>query len=504
MSWFEVDNRGFALQAAERGADRVALEIVSNSLDEFKNGCTEIDVRLSRIPGSNYVDFECVDDAPNGFHNLGDAYTLFSESTKRNDPEMRGQFCIGEKWFVALCLSARIESTKGSVIFRQGGTRHHGAKKRDVGTKVSGRLKMTLREQAAFEASLRQVISDDDLELKYNGERIFCPNFLRESAVVLPTLVPDRDGVMRPTKRTTTIEVFSADEEEGNGSPPMLFEMGIPVVEIATRWHVNVCQRVPLGRDRDNVTPYFRRQLLLAVAEMMHDDLTAEDATSWCNEPLGNAKISKQAAEAIVTARYGKKRATYDPSDREANVKAVSMDATLLIGRQLTGSQWNTVRRYDLSKPTGQIEAYKTDHSRPTAEPGEDGVTEEHYTREELTAGMKATAWLAQRWARMALDVTDLEVLFVKKWPSQLGSMAWWHGSKPSTSAVLTFSTKVCGGKAWFDLADTALPSDDVRALLIHELAHHLVDSHNQPEGGTYFYDACCTVGARVSRWISR
>ena len=57
------------------------------------------------------------DNSPVGFRDLSHAYTIFAESYKRGNPELRGQFNFGEKLFLSLCRTATISTTTGTVTF---------------------------------------------------------------------------------------------------------------------------------------------------------------------------------------------------------------------------------------------------------------------------------------------------------------------------------------------------------------------------------------------------
>ncbi len=69
------------------------------------------------VPGQGFADLTVEDDAPEGFTDLTHAYTLFAPSTKRANPEQRGQFNLGEKLVLAVCEQASICTTKGTVVF---------------------------------------------------------------------------------------------------------------------------------------------------------------------------------------------------------------------------------------------------------------------------------------------------------------------------------------------------------------------------------------------------
>ena len=92
--------------------------------------------------------------------------------------------------------------------------------------------------------------------------------------VTLPTLIADKEGVMKPTSRKTAVRLY----EPAEGETATIYEMGIPVVETGDRFHVDVQQKVPLNMDRDNVTPAYLRAIRVAVLNATHDRITGEDA----------------------------------------------------------------------------------------------------------------------------------------------------------------------------------------------------------------------------------
>ena len=98
-------------------------ELIQNALDE--PGVTQIIVTLTPVPGRPLAELTVEDDAPEGFLDLTHAYTLFAHSRKRGNPEQRGQYNLGEMLVLAVCESASITTTKGTVLFDpdQGGSR---------------------------------------------------------------------------------------------------------------------------------------------------------------------------------------------------------------------------------------------------------------------------------------------------------------------------------------------------------------------------------------------
>src|ERR1700682_2339720 len=117
--WFEVDRVGLGQQAEQHSKGRLIGELVQNALDEA--GVTQIAVTLVLVPGRPLADLTVEDDSPEGFRDLAHAYTLFAESYKRGNPEQRGQYNFGEKLVLAVCESASISTTKGTVLFDKEG-----------------------------------------------------------------------------------------------------------------------------------------------------------------------------------------------------------------------------------------------------------------------------------------------------------------------------------------------------------------------------------------------
>src|SRR5882724_5074234 len=112
--WFDVDRAGLGKQAEEQSKGRLIGELIQNAVDEA--GVTRIAVTLALVPGRPLADLTVEDDSPEGFRDLSHAYTLFAESYKRDNPEQRGQFNFGEKMVLAVCESASISTTKGTVL----------------------------------------------------------------------------------------------------------------------------------------------------------------------------------------------------------------------------------------------------------------------------------------------------------------------------------------------------------------------------------------------------
>ena len=139
--WFEVDKQGLRNLVERQGKGRLIAELVQNALDEE---ATTVTVRLLPQPGRPLVSLTVEDNAPEGFRNLDHAFTLFADSYKKDLPEKRGRFNLGEKLMLAVCQEARLSITTGTVTFEADGSRHVSSRhKRARGSDFAATLRMT-------------------------------------------------------------------------------------------------------------------------------------------------------------------------------------------------------------------------------------------------------------------------------------------------------------------------------------------------------------------------
>src|SRR5262249_35143151 len=138
------------------------------------------------------------------------------------------------------------------------------------------------------------------------------------------------------------------------GEVPSLYEMGLPVVETGDKWHVNVGQKVPLNRDRDNVRPAYLQAVRVAVLNAAHDLLTAEDeaTAAWCKLAGAAPRCSDPAIKHLVRLRFGEKVAAPDPSDTKAMKTFQAQGGVIVAG--LSKGEWANVKRAGAVLPAGQ------------------------------------------------------------------------------------------------------------------------------------------------------
>lgn len=493
-TWFEVDKDGMRDQARERGPAHAFVELISNSLDERESGVTEITVTARPLPGRPLAEVSVEDNSPRGYGSyLHHAYTLFAASYKRGNAEQSGRFNFGCKQWLSLCRHARISTVTGTVEFDEAGQRTVRPRlRRPVGTLVEGVMDMTREEFSELETLVGRLIVPADVTVTFNGRALPSRTPLESFRARLSTMVAGDDGVMRSKQRETVVDLYEPLE----GETPAIYELAVPVVETDIRWVVRVGQKVPLNRDRDNVTPAFLRELKRAVADRMAGQIGQDDAAGWCNDVLADEKASPQACNAIVRGRFGDKAAIFDPTDQEANVNwQTEHDGTLVHGRNLTKDQWANVKRHGLLDPAGVL--------APSAKPytfGLEGTPPEYLEEADLTPGMIRVREHASEVAS-AIGVRYLDVRFALS--MNTGVVACYRRLGPS-SGELHFNMLVLG-EDWFAKGVTAA----VDELVIHELAHHFVGSHTHPEPseripGGHFYDACCHVAAKAMDMLRR
>jgi hypothetical protein len=468
--WFDVDRAGLGKQAEQQSKGRLVGELVQNALDEA--GVTQIAVTLAPVPGRPLAELTVEDDAPEGFRDLAHAYTLFADSYKRANPEQRGQFNLGEKMVLAVCESASISTTKGTVVFDQEGRIEKPRQKRERGSVFQGRIRLTREEYPQVADYLRSLLLPEGVLVTFNGDRLLPRTPIRTFEASLETLVADEQGVMRPRVRKAQVGLYEPLPGETAG----LYEMGLPVVETGDRWHVNVQQKVPLNRDRDNVRPAYLQAVRVAVANAAYDLLTTEDEATqaWVKVAGADPHISDDAIKHLVRLRFGEKVAAPDPSDTEAMKRFTAQGGTIVVG--LSKGEWANVRRSGAVPPAGQV--------CPTAKPYSDDPSAKAVTvipEEKWTAGIKNVAEYARFLARELMGV-PLTVSVVHT----TNNFAAAYGAGRLDFNLLRL------GHAWFEQGVT----EDVDRLLIHEFGHQYSGDHLSEK----YHEALCKLGAGMKR----
>jgi len=176
----------------------------------------------------------------------------------------------------------------------------------------------------------------------------------------------------------------------------------------------------------------------------------------------------------VIQARFGDRLVSYDPSDLEANSRAVAESYTLVHGGMLDAEQWKNVRRAGALMPAGQV--------FPTPKPYGEGPPENVVDPREWTNEMQATARYVRTLAEHLLGITiSVKICDEPKvdWEANFGC------------ATLTLNLGKLG-TAWF----TPIASEEMNRILLHELAHQYASNHLSEE----YHGALCRLGARLAR----
>lgn len=471
--WFDVDRIGLGLQAEELGKGKLIGELIQNALDE--DGVSRIDITLTPITGRPLAELTVEDDSPEGFRNLSHAYTLFAESQKRGNPEQRGQFNLGEKLVIACCEAAKISTTKGTVVFDAEGRSEKRRQKRERGSIFEGRLKLTREELDGVAAYLQRLILPGSIEVTFNGQTILTRRPLKEFPATLPTMIADESGVMQQRNRKTNVAVFEVRSDE----TASLYEMGLPIVETGDKWHINIGQKVPLNRDRNNVTPTYLKALRTQVVNQMIDGLGDTDANqTWVRQATSDPDCSREAITKVLDLRFGEKRAAFDPHDPESNKTFVSQGGVIVYGGMLNPQEWHNAKRAGAIQPASKFcptpKPYSDDPNAPRAEI----IPESKWSE-----GMSRVAQYAKYLARELMNV-KIDILMVRAGDNFLAAYC-----KRGAGAELHFNVPVLGPH-WFDDLSAVDP------LLIHEFGHQYSGDHLSEE----YYDALCNLGARFKQ----
>lgn len=470
---FDVDVAGMRKIALRRGVAFVALELLQNAFDQK---VTRVDFQLDGLPDGQHYVLSVTDDDPDGFNDLKHAYTLYGDSYKRTDATKRGFQDAGEKWVIAVCEDAVITSTTGQVRFSQNG-RSNGTKSRDVGTEFKGTLKLTKAEAESVLNAARAVIPPKGVTLSVNGETMPHRETVASFTASLPTVIADEEGVMRRTMRRASVKLY----EPLPGETPTVFEIGIPVVETNDLYHYDVQQRCPVNADRDSVPPAFLKTLRVLTMNAVAEKLTPEQASeTWAREATGDKRIESSALEKALNLRFGTKRVSADPKDKEANNRAMAEGYTVVWGGSLSKDEWAQVKEQGLMKAAGAVFPTKV------ADYGgvEGGTPENTIPESSYTPGMRRIADFAVAMGQQLLRCT-IRVKIVNEPIRRAGLLAWYGEQE------LTFNLGRLG-RDWFEWG----LNQNVLSLVLHELAHEKAGNHLDHS----YHDALCDLGAAMAQ----
>lgn len=428
-NWFEVSTKGLKVLQAGKPKHHIIRELIQNAWDENTTHCN---VNLSYNKG--LAEISVIDNNPEGFKDLADAYTLFKETQKRPNPIKRGRFNIGEKQAIALSEKAKIITTKGTIVFDKSGRRKSGIK-RSSGSEVILWVKMNQKEFNEMTEVLKKYIPPKEIRFTINSEdyKSRIPEKIIEAS--LETEIEENE-IMKRVQRKTEIWVYKKVFD------PMLYEMGIPVCEIDCSFDVNIQQRIPLSIDRETISQKYLSNIYAEVLNETYEDIEKENSSDiWVREALSNKRIKSEAVKEIIKKRFGEKSCVANPFDPNSIDDAISKGFNVVYGSELSKNEWSNIKENNALQSSTELF-------------GKDFVGAEEI---EPTKEMLKVKKLSQKIAKRLLKI-DLSVVFIK--------------SKATCGAdfgnnTLTFNVSRLGKHFW------EYPiSKEVIGLIVHELGH--------------------------------
>lgn len=440
-SWLETDRKGLRALWAGKSKAFILRELVANGWDE--PGVTSVDVLLRAVPGQAKTELQVIDDAPEGFHDIRHAFTLFADNRKRPDPKLRGRFNLGEKLVLAVCDEARIRTTSAHIVFSPTeGRIHRRTGYTARGSVFSATLPMTRAELDEALRVARTFIPPAGICTTVNGKHLPYRQPEADFESKLTTEYADAEGIMRTGQRKTHVRIYEPLE----GETPSLYEMGLPVCETGDRWHYDVSQRVPLTADREHVRPAYLRDLRAETLNRMHEDLEVEEAAEpWVQDAMTDERAQPEAVRSVVTAQHGERAFVPTPSDPKANERAIAMGYRPVSGRSYGRDAWENIREAE-ALPSAVAVAGET----LTAD-------FEPIPAKEWTDDMRRVSRLAQAVADVGLNIP----VCVRMIRSKAGTGADYAGR------TIRFNVQRLG-KSWF--RPECL--EDQIGLIVHEIAH--------------------------------
>jgi len=438
-NWFEVSKEGLRQLQEGKPKSFVLKELVQNAWDE--DDVTYCGVLMHHAKGE--LSIHIYDNAPEGFKDLTHAFTLFAPTYKRLDPTKRGRFNIGEKQVLAMCRSAMISTTKGTITFTPEG-RRHGRSKTKKGSTVTVVLKANQKEYQEILESAYTYLPPKGIEFKINTMRIPCRRPYKTVEVTLPTEIQRQDKLIK-TIRKTEVDIHKLRTSRNEFHAPekaYLYEMGLPICEIDCKCSVDVQQKVPLSIDRETVSQSYLKKIFTIVLNSFHFEISSENASDvWVREGMSGKDVSEEAVKSVIKARYGNKVVVAAPGDTLGKDEAIARGYKIIYGSEMSADEWDNVRKAEailstaIRFPTEMVEGVPV----------------------EADKDMIKVAELAKRIAARCFNIT-ITVSF-KSWP---GGVKAQYGNRH-----LTFNVKALD-KGFFQHPVTSR----VINLIVHELGH--------------------------------
>lgn len=476
-----VDTKGLSKMLSRNGIGWIAKELLQNAWDQ---DVSQVNMTIESI-GHGKGKITITDDDPVGFQDLNHSFTLFAESNKRGNPNLRGRFNMGEKQVIAYCIETggevEILSTTGGYHFDKKKGRTKLRRKTDAGSKVTCTFRASKKALDDMTKMISSFIAPTEFVTTVNGITLPSKAPVASFNDSLPTIGINDDGEMFNTARKTDVNIYEPEQ----GETPMLMELGIPVVESGTKYHVDVRQKIPLNMERDAVTPAYQKKLSGLVLNATHNLLTKEEANaSWVLGGAGSKEVSKDALNTVLDAKFGKGRMVHDPTNQGASTAATNDGRTVVSGGSLPKEVWDQVKEKAPIPTTTSNPDYR-----------DDGI--------KFSPDGKDVSIPESEWSDEMVALTEYAKELHREVHGKAPSVRWLNDPRSYracySSNSLTFNYNNLG-KNWVERTHTERwYFQDYIDLLIHEFSHFGGAKHYDK----IFYEACTKNGAKIALYLA-
>jgi hypothetical protein len=472
QSWFEVSPKGLRKTLSQKDKFFLITETVSNAWDA--EGCTRVDINLTKPDEHGFSWLTATDNAPKGFTDISHAYMMYAESEKKDKSNKRGRFNAGEKDVIAMSVEARLTTVSGQILFNEDGTRTEGTEKRAVGSELAAKIPLTLEEYEHVIAQAHRLLPPNNCATYVNETHVASRRAAGSFDDTLPTPLADREGFVRNVDRPTKVKLFNPLP----GEQAYIYEMGIPIVELGDDiWHVDIQQKVPLSRDRDNVNPAYLRKVRAAVLNAMVGKLTPEETElGWVEAAAGAPEAKDDTIKKMLGTRFENREMVMPVKSDPGATREAQSQGVVVLDRSLTGDLRNRVKALKNDDGSAFIAPadvkYATNHAHEVS--GEIPMQQwSHSTREYVAFVERVAPELINQ--RVRVKVIDNDDAMVR------GCLRWQSG-------IMLVNLAYHDTENWVENF----------ALFIHEMAHAFV--HNNDHLANTFYRTVTILGAKLTQ----
>lgn len=272
---FSISNDGWKRMNAGRKPEHLIREAISNAFDV--DGISKIDVKMWYDGTFN---FSIEDDSSEGISDHKLMTTVFM-TDKVDDITKRGRKGRGIKELLAVADYAEIDSVGFRVVFDNGRTTYKSD--RTHGTKIIIKANCWNADVVnSVEKYLKLFIIPSNISFSVNGARVSSrkirmtlDNYLNTHKIV--------KGLQQEVMEWGNVNIVNLAKGERIG---WLYELGIPVQQISTRFHVDVQMRIPLNDNRDVVSKEYLNVLYASILKEIVANLSMKAITThqWIND----------------------------------------------------------------------------------------------------------------------------------------------------------------------------------------------------------------------------